>query len=331
MRNRHMITVLSLALAVCSCGKAGYGTEEKVTDVSEQIEVLDTDDLLIGNSSDIYVYGSRLYIVDTKATDRILYVFDTESGSYLGSALKPGPSPDEITVPGALSVDAATGEAMIFDYGQNRIVSFNVDSILSVSSYGIRTLRKLDMSGFPDSYVYVNDSTGYGRLIVPDGRHSYSQAVCRYDATTGDIRKFKTSDTVGEGNRSTVAVSPDGKTIVEACRTQDLIVVYDVDGNPVKEIKGDAYLPDADQTMSYYTGAAVTGSHVLAAYAGRKTNEGFYGNCIKVFDLDGNCVETLDTGIEIRKMVYDPTTDNLYISTPDSIQFGILPLSPHYL
>ena len=326
MRNRHMIAVLSLVMAVYSCGKGESGVVGSVTDVSQHIQALDTDDFLIGKSANIYVFGDRLYIVDTKATDKILYVFDTESGKYLGSALNPGPSPYEITEPGALGVNAATGDALMFDYGQNRIVAFNVDSILFDSVYGIRTLRKLDMSGFPDSYVYVNDSIGYGRLIIPDGKHSYSQTVCRYDVRNDDIRKFSTSKAIGEGNRSSVAVSPDGKTIVEACRTQDLIVVYDAAGNPVKEIKGKKYDPVADQSMSFFSGAAVTDRHILVAYCGKKVNEGFYGDRIMVFDLDGNYIATLDPDIEIRKMAYSPTTDNLYISTPDSIQFGILPL-----
>lgn len=326
MRNKNIIAVLSLAMAICSCGVGGHGSDESATDVADQMEALDTEDLLIGKTSNIYVFGDRLYIVDSKATDKVLYVFDAESGRYIGSALKPGPSPYEITEPGALGVDATTGDAMLFDYGQNRIVAFNVDSILSDSEYGIRTLRKLDMSGFPDSYVYLNDTVGYGRLIVPDGGRSFSQTVCRYDMATGGIRKFNTSKAVGEGNRSYVAVSPDGKKIVEACRTQDLIVVYDAEGNPVKEIKGDAYDAIADQSMSYFSGAAVTESHILAAYSGRKANDTFYGDRIMVFDFDGNHVQTLDPGIEIRKMAYSPTTDNLYISTPDSIQFAILSL-----
>lgn len=37
-------------------------------------------------------------------------------------------------------------------------------------------------------------------------------------------------------------------------------------------------------------------------------------------------MKTLRLGIKIRKMAYSPETDNLYISTPDSIQFAILPL-----
>lgn len=321
-----MFTILPLLMFVCSCGKGGYDSKKNVTDVSGQIKTLDTENLIIGKSSNIYIFGKRLYIVDTKSNDRILYVFDIESNRYLGGALNPGPSPYEISEPGALGVDATTGEAIMFDYGQNRIVTFNVDSILSDSIHGIRTLRNLDMSGFPDSYVYVNDSTGYGRLIIPDGKNSYSQTLCHYTAATGDVRKFNTSEAVGEGNRSCVTVSPDGKTIVEACRTQDLIVMYDTEGNPVKAIKGPAYEPTADKTMSFFTGAAVTGNHILAAYSGRKANKGFYGDRILVFDLDGNYIKTLKLGIEIRKMAYSLDTDNLYISTPDSIQFGILPL-----
>lgn len=324
MRNRYMVTILSVAMVVCSCGKGGYDIEESVTDVSKQINALDTENLLIGKSSNIYVYGERLYIVDTKSSDWILYVFDTKSGKYLGSALKPGPSPYEISIPGALGVDATTHNAQMFDYGQNRIVTFNVDSILADSKKDIYTLRNLNMSGFPDSYVYVNDSTGFGRLIIPDGRDSYSQTICHYNAVTGDIKKFNTSEAVGEGNRSTVSVSPDGKMIVEACRTQDLIVLYDAEGNPVKEIKGDSYEPVADKTMSYFTGAAVTDNHILAAYSGKKANKGFYGDRILVFDFDGNYIRTLKLGIEIRKMAYSQGTDNLYISSPDSIQFGIL-------
>ena len=324
--NRSLIAILSLAMAVSSCGRGGNGSDGEATDVSELIRTLDTEDLLIGKSANIYVFGDRVYIVDNRSDDSILYVFDAKSGSYLGSALKPGPSPYEITEPGALGVDAATGAAILFDYGQNRIVTFNVDSVLSDSTQGIRTLRKLDMSGFPDSYVYVNDSTGFGRLIVPDGRHSFSQSVCRYDATTGEIRKFTTSDAVGDCNRSSVAVSPDGNTVVEACRTQDLIVIYDAEGHPVREIKGDDYVPDADLSMSFFSGVAVTDRHILTAYSGKKKNEGFYGDQIMVFDLDGNHVKTLKTGMEIRKMAYSPATDNLYLSTLDSIQFGIIPL-----
>lgn len=326
MRNKYLITILSTALALCSCGKGGSDKEESTTDVSELIEVFETGDALIGKSSDIYAYGDRIYIVDTKSDDKILHVFDAKSGRHLGSALKPGPSPYEVTRPGALGVNAETGNAILFDYGQNRVVTFNVDSVLSDSTHSISTLRSLDMSGFPDSYVYVNDTTGFARLIIPDGKNSYSQTICRYDAASGDLKKFSTSEAVGEGGRSSISVSPDGKTIAEVCRTQDLMVIYDGEGNPVKEIKGDAYEATADNKMSYFTGAAITGSHILAAYNGRHTNEGFYGDRIMVFDLDGNYVKTLKLGIEIRKMAYSPVTDNLYITTSDSIQFGILPL-----
>lgn len=327
MRNKYLMALLSLAMAICSCGKEGNDREENVIDVSDQIQTLDTEDVLIGKSSDIYVYGDRLYIVDTRSNDLILHAYDTESGKYIGSALKPGPSPYEISRPGALGVDASTGDAIMFDYGQNRIVTFNVDSVLSDSTKEISTLRNLDMSGFPDSYIYVNDSTGYGRLIIPDGKDSYSQTVCRYDVATGDLKKFGKSEAVGEGNRSAIAVSPDGKTIVEACRTQDLIVLYDTEGNPIKEIKGKAYEPIADRSMSYFTGVSVTGNHILTAYSGNKADKGFYGDRIMVFDLDGHYVKSLKLGIEIRKMAYSPDTDNLYISTPDSIQFGFIPLA----
>lgn len=292
MRNRYVITLLSLAIAVCSCGKGEYNSDGSVIDVSEQIQVLDTGDILIGNLSNIYVYGDRLYIVDTKSNDMILYVFDAKSGRYLGSALKHGPSPNEISSPGALGVDAVTGNAIMFDYGQNRIVSFNVDSVLSDISHGLSTLRSLDMSGFPASYVYVNDSIGYGRFIIPDGKNSYSQTICQYNVSTGDVKKIKPSEAIGEGNRSSVAVSPDGKMIVEACRTQDLIVVRDMEGNPLKEIKGISFDPVADKSMSFFTGAVVTDSHIFAAYSGRKADEGFYGDKILVFDLDGNYVKT---------------------------------------
>ncbi len=326
MRNRYMITILSLAMMVGSCSKGTYNREGNETDVSEHIKALNTEDLLIGGSSNIYVYGDRLYIVDTKPNNRILYVFDTDNGKYLGSALKPGPSPYEITDPGAFGVNADSGDALMFDYGQNRIVTFNVDSVITDSKYGIQTLRSLEMSGFPDSYVYVNDSTGYGRLIIPDGKNSYRQTICRYNAITGEIKKFGTCKAIGEGNRSSVSVSPDGKMIVETCRTQDLIVMYDSDGNPIKEIRGDAFEPVADKTMSFYTGAVVTNRHILVSYAGKKVNEGFYGDHILVFDLEGNYLKTLNLGITIRKMAYSPSSDNLYISSPDSIQFGVLPL-----
>lgn len=66
--------------------------------------------------------------------------------------------------------------------------------------------------------------------------------------------------------------------------------------------------------MSSFTGAVVTDSNILAAYSGMKAEEGFYGDRIMVFDLDGNYLKTLKLGIEIRKMAYSPSTDNLYIS-----------------
>ena len=318
---KRLFPAFAIAITCFSCANRSYTDQGNVINVDSLVEGVGTSDALISNNSNIYVFGERLYIVDNKPHDKVLHVFDVNDGMYLGSAISFGPSPEEISIPDALGVNTDTGDAIMFDFGQNRIVSFNVDSILANDSCAPRTMVSLNPAKFPSHYIHVNDTTGYCRMIVPTPEKSYTQKLARYNIKTGDVTEFSNCDAVADNNKSKVAVAPDGKKIIEACRTQELIVIYDDKGNPVKEVKGQNYLPEADNMMSYFTGATVTDRHILAAYSGKNARKHFYGNYIVVFDLDGNYITTLDTGVPIIGMAYSPTNRNLYISTPDSIQF----------
>lgn len=334
--NLYILVAVVFATVITSCNSDTHkdrANGDVIENISSLITSFDSDSAAVGSWSHIMSDDDWVFIIDSSAKDSIVTVFEAGNLNYKGHIAQKGPGPDEITVPGATVYDEKSGNIMMFDYGQLKVKSFNVDSALNTVGYSPTAVMDIPTGRFPDRYVHVNDTLGFARLIImPDrasGKRGFSQALCRYNLSTGEINEF--GDTARmEGLRSLFDINPSKRILVECATNNDLINIYDFDGNKIREIKGPEYLTDTpSKEKQFFSQPVVSDKYIFALYSGsddRETNS--YGRYIQVYDLDGNYIKTLDPGKLIGHIVYDDKRGRLLIifNDPD-IQLGYVDIN----
>lgn len=333
MKKFHIPVLVFLYMASCVGGNNIDITQkrDKEIDVSDLIEEFSMEDALIGPDVAVSVTDHKVVITDYKSVDKIIYAFSIPSGQYLGAFGDYGPGPYEVGIPGETNVyvDSEDGreKGIVFNFAQNSVLRFDIDSSLYVADYRPERLKPLGGTVFPDYYKHINDTLGFAEKIVlgPDG-NGFSQSIGRYNMITGELTDFAPEEAIA-GNYSSFDILPELNMLVEVGQRVDIIKIYDLDGNVKKRIKGPNFRPEPKGGKAYFSDVCFTDKYILCVYSGENWNGGSLGKKIVVLDLEGNYIATLDTGRKIRNMAYHPSSSTLYISFPkDEMQVGMLNL-----
>lgn len=305
---------------------------EVIEDISGKIKSFDSEKFDFHSWASLNCSGGKIFVTDGQSTDSLIGVFNASDLAFEGLIAKLGPAPEEISRSGAVQYDPATGCLSIFDYGQMAIKTFNVDSALTHKPYSPRITGRIPAGNIPDRYVRINDSIGIARLIkVPDKssrRGGYDQSLCRYNIHSGEAEEFGLTGRQ-EGLKTLFAVNLPKNRIVECATNNDLISIYDIEGEKIRDIQGPRY--DSESVVKgvrFFTHITTSGDNIFALYSGsddRDTN--VYGRYIHVYDLDGNYKKTLDTGTLIGHIGYDENSNRLIMICEDSdIQLACIDL-----
>lgn len=298
------------------------GDRDNIVDVKSLVTEFDTGDVILGPTTQVVNKCGYIFFKDYDSKEHIIQAFDSKTGKHIGSFAQFGHGPDEILITGQLQINDKERTAYLFDHGQLKIKAFNVDSALQLPDYKPWVKQRIDVGRFPSRYIWVNDTFGFGRLILPDIEHGgYTQGLCRYNLNTGDVTEI--GEIHNNGDKSMMGVSTDHKLMVEAYSTKDLIVIYDFDGNVRHRIYGPEWSGSKQSNLHYFNNAVIVGDKILAAYSG---TESYYAQYIHVFDLDGHYEQTLDVGHDIYDMSYAEDINSLIFTLNSDIQFGILNL-----
>ncbi|MDE6188551.1 MAG: TolB-like 6-bladed beta-propeller domain-containing protein [Duncaniella sp.] len=315
-----------IAAAMYSCNV--HDKTSQPIDIHALVTEFTTGETLIGKHSTILTSDSSIFILDHQSVAETIHMFDAITGKHLKSFGKFGQGPTELTRPGQIAYSPERREIYVFDYGQNHIMAFNVDSAVTISDYTPREKLKFDTGQtFPDRYIHVNDTLGYARSIKAAKQRGFTQSLCRYNLSDGQLEEFGNSEAKHYANRSLFAVSPQKRLVAEACSTQDLLIVYDFDGNIVARYEGSEYTDDINRSTTYFTDVEFVDDFILCAYSGDTTGKNYYGSLIKVFDSSGIPVKTFDSGRKIMDFSYNPADRSLLLTFDDEMQFGKLPLT----
>ena len=326
MKYIYIAVVSLLSYAVTSCGMKSYGDD--AISVKELINEFPTDSVLIGNSSSIYATDVYTFIMDHHPNDKIIHVFDPKTHAHIGSFGKFGQGPAEITAPGQMAYSNDKREVYVFDYGQRKVMSFNVDSALADTSYAPSVkLHFSTAKSFPDRYVHINDTLGFARSIQPGKTKGFVQTLCRYNLSNGTIMPFGNPNEKCYENRSLFDVSPEKGLVAEACSTQDLILIYDFDGNTIKRIEGPHFSNELDRDKFYFTGVTFADNYIICEYSGNSTDKDYYGTNLVVLDTDGNYIKTFNLDKKIQSISYNQPNNSLLLKFDDEMQFGELSLT----
>jgi len=326
--------VLSILLT-CSCSSDNNNDAVEVTqsrrnnvcNIKDKVKELPMGDIIIGRFSSIYGFEDNLMIADSKADELYVNVFDPTNFTLKGRFGRLGPGPDEITNPGEVVMNEDTRTVYIFDFGKWKVLGYDLDSALVYSNYKPWTKIHITSSSFPSRLKYVNDSTGFGREISHMERgNRFSQHLCTFKLATGEQHPFAEQER-REGNRSLCSVSPRDSIVVEACLNNDLMLIYDFDGNVIRKVKGPAYSPDPDGNTSHFKQLAITPGHIFISYSGGSYNTDYYGSKVVVFNHRGDYIKTLEIGRDVTDLCFNRKSNRLFfIFDDEEMQFGYLDL-----
>lgn len=328
---RNMLKYLFF-IAICwSCTQSSdtekyQKTRDNIINIRDRIKEIEIEDVLIGRISWPHIIDKYLIISDYESPDQQIHLFDKSNFRYLTSTAYKGQGPGEIANIGHIAYDKARRLFYVTDHGKQKIFSFNLDSVLANPSYMPETKIDIKISLFPDEYQYINDTLCIGRVIEPIGNNDFKPYVGIWNMLTGEIKLMKYEHPDIKKVRFTATVSKEHNMYLVCYSRRDLMTICDLDGNLKYNIYGPKWMSDGAQ-ISHYWDAKFCGDKIIVAYSGgdRRT-DAYYPTKFLVFNLNGDYLQTLETGYKIVRYCYDQENNRLIICMNDDIQFGYLDL-----
>ncbi len=271
------------------------------------------------------VIDQYLIVSDYYPRDRLVHVFNKNSGKKIISFGKVGKGPSELLTSSRKILDPLNRNLWMGDIQRMKLWCFYLDSAISDANYvpwSIVLPRNiypiLDLSTCRSEYFIIPSLRGdylygtYNRKGENTGIHGQNQIQGGVDiGFISDISRINT------------LVNPENNRMVVAYRYFDLIEIYDlVSHTPLAEIRGPDHLKKNLQIKrgrennnainAYELGMSSDERYFYCLYNGRPTrsgNEGipdvYYPRTIHVFDWDGNPVARLILDREICSFALD--------------------------
>ena len=283
------------------------------------------DDLLIGSISEPYCMGDFLVIGDYKSTDKMIHLFDGKSYEYLTSFGKFGQGPDEITILGSMAWNKMMNEIYVTDHGKLQIFGFHMDSIMNNADYTPFVKTKLNASSFPNDYTYINDSLSYGTFISVTSPSTFTQSAGTWNMKTGEIKLLEYNHPDVDKKRISLAVSMENQRYAECNARCDLISIFDLKGNLIRNIYGPEWGTGSE--IFHFSHCLFVRDYLIALYDGNEYAKHTQPTQCHLFTKEGDYVKTLETDYQILRFCYDENNNRLIFCFNDEIQYGYLDLS----
>lgn len=321
-----------ILVALCfGCQQNNSSTEKhqssrnNVVDVKDKVVSFDTDSILIGAFSTMYIEDECLLIVDYKSVEHQVYLFDKRNFRYLAATVPLGEGPKEITNIGHVATDAAHRKFYVNDHGKQKIFSYDLDSVLLDPDYVPQVKMSMNFANFPSEYEYISDTLCIGRTIMPVSASDYVPSISRWNMLTGEIKPISYDHPDVKKKRFTYASSAKYGLALQLYTVYDLMTIIDFNGN----LKCNVYGPQwgsSDRNHYYQDAVFCKGGKILAVFSGGDYDREYEPVRLLEFDINGDYVKTLDVGYRIFNMCYDEELNRLYLNFDDEIQFGYLDL-----
>ena len=313
-----------------------YNFRKNLINVRDKVKEVEIEDVFIGRSSECYFMDQYLIIIDSEPWDKVIHLFDKNSFNYITSTADRGPGPRELTIPGEMGVNEADRIFYVSDHGKQLIYCFALDSVLASPHYFPTETIRMNRTQFPSNYLYFNDTLSIGRFIQPIGNNDYRPGVARWNMRTGEVKFLnKNAHPKIERKRITFSASFEYGVFVECYLYHDLMTLCDLDGNLKYYIYGSKW-DTATQNSNFFRSVAFCRDKIVALYVdGQPTlikdkdggiSRGDYPTKFIIFDINGDYIQTLETGYKIFHFCYDKENNRIFMILDDEIQFASLDL-----
>jgi hypothetical protein len=330
MNNINKLLILSLITVCWSCtsdskAEKHQNKRENIINVRDKVKEIKIDDVLIGPNTGLHLIGDYLIIGDYKSTDKLIHLFDRKNFNYVTSTANRGQGPDEITNMGYIGIDEVHQKFYVNDHGKQTIFSYELDSVLANPNYIPAVKMRMNEKQFPDIYQYVNDTLSIGLVIEPIGNADYKPTVAKWNMNTGEIKPMQYEHKDIKKKRISFAVSLENAIYVECYINHDLMTICSLDGNLKYNIYGPNW-SSKNTHIYYYDRVSFCNDKIVVAYSGKNnsTND-IYSTKFLIFDINGNYIQTLETGYKIVDFCYDKENNRIILSLNDEIiQFAYI-------
>ena len=277
------------------------------------VEAFNSMNLLIGDTHQFIMKDNYVFIYSPLDTTSHL-VIDINN-KINTQAFNIGQGPGEILNPSArvdLICNKSKKNIEVYDIASNKIVSYNLDSILSgtCSTYNSSFILE-ESKSLEQKPIYVqrlNDS-----LFITQG--FYTDAIFRiyninnkkHEAQTASLynKKLSIDDVINLGN--IFALSPNRKHIVRATQMDGIIECYEVNKDSIiKNFTHHQFIAENSKFSTNrrygYISACISNNKIYGLYSTNRIGEkenAFSSKEIHVFDFNGNPLECLLTDIPL--------------------------------
>lgn len=342
MKCTNLFLALLTILQLCSCKNSSenikyYDADSKVINVKDKIQNLNilTQDKDISIFGTPYILNDYLIMSDYKSPDKLIHIFNKNTFKYITSVGDRGMGPKEIANMGRIATDERTNTFYVIDYGQQSILKYPIDSVLSTPNYAPNRDFIIEKHQFPNDFQYVNDTLSYALFIqLQPSKNDYRPVPAKWNMKTGEVVFMNyTGHPDIQRKRTSFFASVENGIYVEAYWHHDLLSICDLEGNLKYNLYGEHWNTKTSNDYRYYKDILFCKNRIVASYLGGKrlTKDNGeitsnYPDKLLFFDMEGNYVKRLDIGYPIFSMCYDSENNRLIFSLDDETQFGYLNL-----
>ena len=337
MKHGNILLCVVCLFSLLSCKQHSesvkhYDALSNIKNVKEHIHEISTGDIAISDFGKPFILNDYLIISDYKSFDKLIYVFDKNTFTYLANVGDRGQGPSEIANMGSIIPDEKNNAFYVFDHGHQLLYDCPMDSVLSNPNYDPKKKADIDPSEFPFKMQYVNDTLAYALYMHVLNPGDYTPMVGKWNKQTGktDFMEYKGHPEI-ERKQVSFAASTEHNLYAEVYWYHDLITLCTLDGKLKYTLYGTKWDNRKSSDNGYSTEVAFCKDKLIADYLGGprfvKSNQITEDPTrLIVFDLEGNYLTTLEIGYAILSFCYDKDNNRLIFVFNDEIQFGYLDL-----
>jgi hypothetical protein len=311
-----------------------------IVNVQEKVKEIVIEDVLINRNARIYIFNQYLIIQDNlEYNDKFIRIFDKNNFKYITGIGNRGPGPYEIATPGLIEGNEDERVLYVADYGQFKILRYELDSVLANPDYVSKEYRKINPAIIPRHYITINDTLSIGHFFRPTEGSDYSIVAGKYNMLTGEITLLNAHEHPQIGiKRSGFTASLEYGIYIECYWHNDLMAIYDLDGGIKYYVYGRKWDTDSKKgRILFYGDVKICKDKIVALYADGGDNyiynqtgaivDGNFQTQFIIFDINGDYIQTLETGHQISRFCYDKDNNRIIMAFQnDEIQFAYLEL-----
>lgn len=324
------ILFLFFLIFLCSCKDSPtekhIHSRENILDVKDLIVEIPMEEVLISQHGKMCLLDDYLIIKDNRSPDKLIHLFNKNNFQHIRSTTRIGQGPKEITNLVQIIPDEKNRRFFAIDGGKRKLLSYNLDSLLSDSNYTFKVKADL-LDDYAGDFNYINDTLSIAQFL--DFKENYSGGniyTGLWNMITGDFKKGY-DNPLARKKRFAFCASEELGLYVSCYSRYDLMTICNLDGSLKYNVYGPNWNEDITNTCHYSIQVCFVKDKIFAAYSGadHRSRE-FHPNQIHIYNTDGEYLKTIKIGYHTTGYCYDKKNHRLIFIFNDDIQFGYLDL-----